>query len=210
MIHVDAKNIKQAWRETLRRLYDEGASDEAQNFYRRSPALIEIQDTKDEHYDELYPLPVADIAEGNRYFISGEGEENQTPRAQLYRKRIFTGTESEASQLERIIRYLQQAEGKKRALLSLSQPEDMEMNADEAPELTTIVFEINDGALDTHVHALGSNAYRHLLPNMSKFATLQHHVSERLGVPHGKYSYFDNSLHFHLDDRDHVDLLLAP
>lgn len=215
MIVANAPNLKQAYRETLRRLYDEGREDPSRKFYRCAPAFVCVDDTRSEHYDDLYHLPVSEIAEGNKYLVTGEGEENISDESsRAIRERLFgsaDGGEGEQNQVDRIVEYLQANPEGKNAIASLWRPEDMEnMEGGGAPHVQTISFSLEDGALTARIHTRESDGYRRLLPDMSRFATLQHHVADRLGVPPGSYAYFSDALHFHENDREHVDLLLAP
>ncbi len=215
MIHAGEKNIKHAWRKSLRSLYDDGTESPERNLYRVSPAMIEVEDTRDEHYDDLYHFPVSDISEGNRYLVTGEsGGEYEDELGQIYRERLFGEDDSDGdgsqNQIDSIVQYLQENPAGQNALISLWQSEDL--NANTPPLVQSLWFHIHlpDSTLSLHVHAREQDGYRGLLPDLSRFATLQHHVAERLGIAPGQYRYFVDALHFHMDDKEHVDLLLAP
>ncbi|MCI0542481.1 thymidylate synthase [bacterium] len=214
MIHAGEKNIKQAWRQSLRQLYDDGVENSLRDYYRVSPALIEVEDTQDEHYDDLYHFPVSEIREGNRYLVTGEsadGGQYEDELGKVYRERLFGESADEdegQNQIDAVVQYLQENPAGQNALISLWQAEDME--AETSPLVQSLSFHIEDGELCLHVHAREQDGYRGLLPDMSRFATLQHYVADRLRMSPGEFCYFVDALHFKNDDKEHVDLLLAP
>lgn len=214
MIYARAQNIKHAWRDALRRLYDEGRENPLRGFYRCMPAYVCVDDTRGEHYDDLYHLPVSEIAEGNKYLVTGEGDDEMIDDAsRQIRERLFGSQGDEESgeeqnQIDRIVEYLQKNPEGRNATASLWRLEDMW--SDSVPHIQTISFSLADGELEANVHARETDGYRRLLPDLSRYATLQHHVADRLGVSPGAYAYHTDALHFRENDREHVNLLLAP
>jgi len=209
MIYSSAPSVKLAWKDALRRLYDEGYENPSRRFYRSAPAMVCVHDTRGEHYDDLYHLPVSEISEGNRYLITGEdGGGSIDDAIKMIRERLFGMRADGNSQVDRVVEYLQANPYGRNAVLSLWDP--MDLVSENPPHVQSVAFHIEDEMLHAKVYARESDGYRRLLPDLSRFATLQHHVADRLGILPGKYAYFSDALHFHDNDREHVDLLLAP
>ena len=57
MIIIKTKTLAESWRSSFKELYFHGEESKEKNFYRYSPAIIEIEDINKDFYDDKFPMP---------------------------------------------------------------------------------------------------------------------------------------------------------
>ena len=207
MIQIKAKTIAQAWRESCSKLYSQGKESAVNDFYRHSPAFIEVADTSHNLYDNNFPMSEKEIKTISNYLITGKEEDAMIHDwTKIYRQRLFTEKDNQ-NQIENIINYLKKKPTGKRAQASIwNQQKDL--YSEIGPCLQIVWVQILDNKLEMHIHMRATDCYGKLLMNMNEFATLQHYISEKLSLKIGNYIQFIDSLHFNLSDKNKVDKLL--
>lgn len=81
---------------------------------------------------------------------------------------------------------------------------NVDQNKEVSPCTQIIWARIKNGALEVHVHANSSDAYKKLLMNMLEFISLQKYIADRVNVPVGRYIHFLDSCHLHQKDADKI------
>lgn len=204
MIQVTSNSIAEAWRNTLRSLHVEGKELPEHDYYRALPAIIEVADSRLEHYDERFPLERSLLDAQNNFLVSGAENEGVSDEVRMHRDRLFA---EEENQIEHIIFYLKKNPLGKGARATLWNQQS-DMYAERGPSLQHFSLHMEDGALLMRAHLHLSDGYRTLLSQMSELATLQHYVAERIGVPCGECLYFVDLLHIYNEDQKIVDELI--
>jgi len=205
MIIIKTKTLAESWRLSFKELYLHGEESKEKNFYRYSPAIIEIEDINKDLYDNKFPMSKADIKIINDYLVTGKNENLVTHEwTKLYRKRLFS---PKLNQIENIIEYLKKKSTGKRAQACVwNQAVDLYGNI--GPCLQLIWVQVIKGHLEMHTHMRASDCYGKLLMNLNEFTALQRYITQRLNLKTGHYIQFIDSLHFNLDDKKNIDKII--
>jgi thymidylate synthase len=206
MLQIKATSANEAWRSTLKTVFDQGEATGNDKYYRDKVVLIEIAEPKVEPADSRFPMAQSDLDIINRYIYTGENEDKVVHDwTKLYYHRAF---DEPNSQIEFLIRNLQSGKPVGETQISM-----WDKNVDQGQKVspcTQIIWaRIKHGKLELHVHAHSSDAYKKLLMNILEFISLQHYIADRVGVPVGKYYHFLDSCHIHNKDLEAVKEVIA-
>lgn len=201
MIHIVTDNANTAWRKAITDLLNEGNETGNDKYLRDEAVTIEIENPAVIAADPLFPMDQQDLDVINKYIYSGENEDKVVHEwTKLYYHRAF---DEPNSQIEFLIRSLDSEWPKGEAQISM-----WDKNVDQDREIspcTQIIWaRIKNGALELHVHANSSDAYKKLLMNILEFISLQKYIAEKVNVPVGKYIHFLDSCHLHQKDADKI------
>lgn len=205
MLVVKAKNSVQAWREVLTRLYREGTNTDNSKYFRDELVVVELTAPAPEPSDSLFPMSQKDLNVINHFITTGENEESICHEwTKLYYHRMF---DEPNSQMRYIIEKLKLAEPVGEAQISL-----WDKNIDQKLEIspcTQIIWaRKRHEALDVHVHAHSSDAYKKLLMNLQEFISVHSYLSSKLGLKMGRYFHILDSCHIHSEDAEDSRLLI--
>lgn len=201
---IHTNTLKDSWRQTFLALCDADDTDN-DKYWRDEPVLIEVA-SPDVRPEPLFPMAQEDLNLINRYIVTGEQEERVCHEwTKLYYHRIF---DEPLSQYRYFLEKLRATPPVGEAQISLW---DKARDQDAAVSPCTQILwgRLRDGALELHVHAHSSDAYKKLLMNMQEFVSFQHHVAAELGCRVGKYLHFIDSCHLHHKDLEKIRLLEA-
>lgn len=197
MIQITTETTNQAWRQAFTQLYDSGQETNNDRYFRDELMVISVTQPELEPIDPLFPMPQEDISLINHFITTGENEEQVVHEwTKLYFHRMF---DRPHSQIEYFISKLQSSIPKGDALMSLWE-KSVDQTADINPCTQVVWGRIKQGALELHVHAHSSDAYKKLLMNMQEFIAIQHYVAGRLNISVGPYYHILDSCHFHWKD----------
>ncbi len=197
MIHVDSNDVNIAWRKILTSLLNEGKDTGNDKYLRDEAAIIEIEKPEVIAADPLFPMKQEDLDVINKYIHSGENENDVVHEwTKLYYHRAF---DEPNSQIEFLIRNLDSKWPKGEAQISMWD-KNVDQDKEVSPCTQIIWARIKNGALEVHVHANSSDAYKKLLMNMLEFISLQKYIADRVNVRVGKYVHFLDSCHIHKKD----------
>ena len=206
MIYIKESTLAEAWRKSFKELYAAGNESREKEFYKFSPAVIEVSNTTSaDIYDEHFPMSRENIEIINNFLITGENEEKVIHDwTKLYRERLFS---REYNQIENLIKYLTKNPSGKRAQASIWDQE-VDLYGKIGPCLQIIWLQIINGKLEMHAHMRATDCYGKLLMNMNEFVALQNYIAEQLGIQSGAYIQFTDSLHFNIGDKENVDKII--
>lgn len=205
MLYIKAKTIAECWRQSFKKLYNEGLEYQENNFFRHSPAVIEIENISKDFYDTNFPMSKKDIEIINNYLITGEKENKVTHDwTKIYRKRLFS---KENDQISGLIDYLKKEPAGKRAQACVWKQET-DMYAKIGPCLQIIWAQIINNKLEMHMHMRASDCYGKLLMNLNEFAALQKYIAKKLNIETGLYIQFVDTLHFNSEDKEKIEKLI--
>lgn len=201
MIAVTAESTNQAWKETFLRLFEEGNTTDNEKYFRDEVAIIHITNPTLEKIDPLFPMSQEEVDTINRFIITGENEEKiRHEWTKLYYHRMF---DEPHSQIEYLIQFLQERPLEGEAIISLwDKYKDQQVKI--APCTIAIWGRVKFGALELHVHAHSSDAYKKLFMNIQEFVSVQVYLAQRLHVTVGNYYHIIDSCHIHTSDLSKV------
>ena len=197
MLTINATSANEAWRTTLKTVFDQSEATGNDKYYRDEIVLIEVTNPIVEPADLLFPMAQSDLDVINRFIYTGEHEDKVVHDwTKLYYHRAF---DEPNSQIEFLIKNLHSDHPVGEDQISM-----WDKNIDQGQKVspcTQIIWaRIKHGALELHVHAHSSDAYKKLLMNILEFISLQHYIAGRIGMPVGKYYHFLDSCHIHNKD----------
>lgn len=205
MLVVKAKNSVQAWKEVLTRLYREGKSTDNSKYFRDELVVVELTHPAPEASDPLFPMSQEDLSVINRFICTGENEENVCHEwTKLYYHRMF---DEPNSQMRYIIEKLKLSEPVGEAQISLWD-KNIDQNREISPCTQIIWARKRHDALDVHVHAHSSDAYKKLLMNLQEFIAVHVYMAEQLGLKMGRYFHIVDSCHIHSEDAEESRMLI--
>jgi len=205
MLPIKATSANEAWRTTLKTVYNQGEVTDNDKYYRDEVVLIEIAEPKVDPADQNFPMAQTDLDIINRYIYTGEQEDKVVHDwTKLYYHRAF---DEPHSQIEFLIRNLNADKPVGEAQISMWD-KNIDQDQKVSPCTQIIWARIKYGKLELHVHAHSSDAYKKLLMNILEFISLQHYIADRVGVPVGKYYHFLDSCHIHNKDMGAVKPLV--
>jgi thymidylate synthase len=201
MIHVSANSTNEAWQVALREIFMIPTESDSSRYYQDMPTIISIDSPVMEPIHPNFPMKQDDIDIINNYIVSGEQEELVVHEwTKLYHHRMF---DEPYSQIEYVIKLLSQEEQRGGCQISM-----WEKEVDQTGSInpcTQIIWARRKGrALELHVHAHSSDAYKKLLMNIQEFVAVQHFLASRTGLSVGRYIHFIDSCHVYRDDVDAV------
>lgn len=201
MIHVISSDANTAWRKTLQSLLSKGEDTGNEKYLRDEVAIIEIEKPELIDADPLFPMEQQDLDVINKYIYSGENEDKVVHEwTKLYYHRAF---DEPNSQIKFLIENLDSNWPKGEAQISMWD-KNIDQNQDVSPCTQIIWARLKNGALEVHVHANSSDAYKKLLMNMLEFISLQKYIAGQVNVPVGRYVHFLDSCHLHKKDEDKI------
>lgn len=197
MIRVREKCVTQAWRKTLQTLYHEGEETDNEKYFRDDLAVIEITNPILEPADPLFPMSQDELNTINRYIWSGKREGDITHEwTKLYYHPLF---DKPNSQIEHILNTLALPEP-----IGSCQASMWDKNLDQESRIspcTQIIWARKKfGAVELHVHAHSSDAYKKLFMNLQEFVSLHLYIAKRANLLVGKYVHIIDSCHIHHKD----------
>jgi thymidylate synthase len=207
ILTINAQTPAQAWRKCLLALYQSSAVTDGrkEELFRDQSLALTVSDVAGERHDDRFPLSRAEIDTINAYLVTGEREKEVVHEwTKKYRLRLFV----EHNQIQAIIEYLAKKPYGKKAQASVWK-QDVDINANIAPCLQTMWFQMKDDLLELHVHMRASDCYGKLLMNINEFVALQQFVADELKVSCGAYCMFVDTLHFRNKDRDAIEKLVS-
>jgi thymidylate synthase len=205
MLIIQTKNAVAAWRQTLVTLFASGSETDNRKYFRDEMVVIELDEPGIEPSDPLFPMPQQDLAVINRFIWSGENEEVVSHEwTKLYHHRMF---DEPHNQVAYMLAKLALAEPTGEAQMSL-----WEKSVDHYQEISPCTLVIwgrkKHEALELHVHAHSSDAYKKLLMNLQEFISLQQYLASQLKLKMGKYYHVLDSCHIHSEDEQASRLLI--
>lgn len=208
MIHVCTDSANDAWRQALTRVLHEGAETGNQFYLRDEMVVFELSRPTIEVPDPLFPMAAADLAVINNFITTGADEDSVCHDwTKLYYHRIF---DEPNSQIKYMLEVLRESEPLTPAVASLWD-KTVDQRQLVAPCTMVIWGRRRGKALELHVHAHSSDAYKKLLMNLQEFISLHHWLSAQLKLEVGKYIHVLDSCHIHREDeaasRELVDKL---
>jgi thymidylate synthase len=205
MIISQSSSIAESWKKTGALLLKNG--EQTKQAFRDERAVIIINDVSKAEFDNNFPMSQHDIEIINEFLITGENEDEVIHDwTKIYRRRLF-GIGGEINQIESIFNYLSEQPQGKRAQASVWRATDI--NAEIAPCLQMLWFQIKGNKLEMHVHMRAVDAYGKFLMNVNEFAHLQRFLADKLDLQTGKYYHFIDTLHFNYDDQKEVEKLFG-
>lgn len=205
ILTINAQTPAQAWHRCVLALYRSPTvtDDRKEELLRDQTLALTVSDVAGERYDDRFPMSQTEIDIINTYLVTGANESKVIHEwTKKYRSRLFV----EHNQIQIIIDYLTKKPHGKKAQASLWQQKE-DINADIAPCLQMLWFQIKNDKLELHVHMRASDCYGKLLMNINEFIVLQQFVANKLNVACGAYCMFVDTLHFRNKDRDVVEKL---
>ncbi|MCA9329698.1 hypothetical protein KDA11_03570 [Candidatus Saccharibacteria bacterium] len=201
MINITATTANEAWISTFKALLEQGEATGNEKYLRDETTLIEITNPQVVEADTRFPMAQADLDVINKYIYTGENEDNVVHEwTKLYYHRAF---DEPNSQIEFLILNLNAERPVGEAQISMWD-KNVDQNKEVSPCTQIIWARIKNGALEVHVHANSSDAYKKLLMNMLEFISLQKYIADRVNVPVGRYIHFLDSCHLHQKDADKI------
>jgi len=205
MIHVCTESANAAWREAFKRVFLEGTETGNQLYFRDEMVVFELSSPTIETPDPLFPMPAADLATINKFITTGANEHDVCHEwTKMYYHRIF---DEPNSQIKYMLETLRESEPLRPAVASLWD-KTIDQHQLVAPCTMVIWGRRRGNALELHVHAHSSDAYKKLLMNLQEFISLHHWMAGQLGLEVGKYIHVLDSCHIHRED-EAVSLDLA-
>lgn len=201
MINITATTANEAWISTFKALLEQGEATGNEKYLRDETMLIEITNPQVVEADTRFPMAQADLDVINKYIYTGENEDSVVHDwTKLYYHRAF---DEPNSQIEFLVSNLNAERPVGEAQISMWD-KNVDQNKEVSPCTQIIWARIKNGALEVHVHANSSDAYKKLLMNMLEFISLQKYIADRVNVPVGKYIHFLDSCHLHQKDADKI------
>lgn len=206
MITIKSFNANEAWISTFKALLEYGSETGNKKYLRDEITLIEITKPQVISADIRFPMDQSDLDVINEYIYSGHNEDKVIHEwTKLYYHRAL---DQPNSQIEFLIDSLDEEWPNGEAQISM-----WDKNVDQGQKIspcTQIIWtRIKQGKLELHVHANSSDAYKKLLMNILEFMSLQQYISERIGLPMGKYYHFIDSAHLHHKDKQKIHELYS-
>jgi thymidylate synthase len=197
MIHVCTNNVNAAWREALKRLFQEGGETDNQLYFRDEMAVFELLRPAIEAPDPLFPMAAEDLAIINNFITTGANEDSVCHEwTKMYYHRI---NDEPNGQVKYMLEVLRDPEPMTPAVASLWD-KTIDQHQLVAP-CTMVIWGRRRGTdLELHVHAHSSDAYKKLLMNLQEFISLHHWLAAQLGLEVGKYIHVLDSCHIHRED----------
>jgi thymidylate synthase len=201
---VKAKTVSEAWQKAVFECWSKGAqvpteygemSKEllglivvveepfAEPRVHRGDLLVAVKDSLRKYYDE--------VLRGTLDNAVKEGKIHYT-----YHERLFSYPPKAISQIDYVIRKLQETHFSRRAQAVTWDPEK-DMWVDSPPCLQRVWCTIRDGKLVLHTSWRSRDIFRAMHMNMLALTELQKMVSEQLNVEVGPYLDFSNSAHIY-------------
>jgi thymidylate synthase (methanogen type) len=201
---VKAKTVSEAWQKAVFECWSKGAqvpteygemSKEllglivvveepfAEPRVHRGDLLVAVKDSLRKYYDE--------VLRGTLDNAVKEGKIHYT-----YHERLFSYPLKAISQIDYVIRKLQETHFSRRAQAVTWDPEK-DMWVDSPPCLQRVWCTIRDGKLVLHTSWRSRDIFRAMHMNMLALTELQKMVSEQLNVEVGSYLDFSNSAHIY-------------
>jgi len=201
---VKAKTVSEAWQKAVFECWSKGAqvpteygemSKEllglivvveepfAEPRVHRGDLLVAVKDSLRKYYDE--------VLRGTLDNAVKEGKIHYT-----YHERLFSYPPKAISQIDYIIKKLQETHFSRRAQAVTWDPEK-DMWVDSPPCLQRVWCTIRDGKLVLHTSWRSRDIFRAMHMNMLALTELQKMVSEQLNVEVGPYLDFSNSAHIY-------------
>ncbi len=201
---IQTVTTNQAWREVFQTLMDSSIETDNDKYYRDEPVLIRIKEPTFETPDELFPMAEEDLAQINRYIVTGEDEDQVVHEwTKIYYHRIW---DEPNSQIRFMIKTLQEDTPTGECQISMWD-KTVDQQADKSPCTQILWARIKHGKLEWHTHAHSSDAYKKLLMNIREFIALQYYVADQLGVEVGPYYHILDSCHVHWKDLESAQRL---
>lgn len=195
--HIESSTINDAWFKCLTALMNHGDGTDNPKYFRDHPVLIQINEPKITPIHPAFPMDQSDIDVINHYICSGEKENLVChPWTKLYYHRIF---DEPNSQIRYLLKQLKRDIPSGKAQISLWD-KNIDQEAEISPCTQIIWCRVRQGAIEMHVHAHSSDAYKKLLMNLQEFITLQYYIADQLQLEVGKYFHFIDSCHLHNKD----------
>ncbi len=206
MLIIQAVSANEAWRKTLKAIIERGEATGNAKYVRDEVAVIEITRPEVAPTDERFPMAQGSLDVINRYIYSGQGEGGVAHEwTKLYYHRAF---DEPHSQVEFLISKLDADQPSGKALISMWD-KSVDQEAEISPCTLVVWVRIKQGALELHVHAHSSDAYKKLLMNMLEFISLQHYIAGRAGVSVGRYYHMLDSCHIYGRDAEAAQAVAA-
>lgn len=216
MLIVKSSSIKNAWRESVLNLFNSNDI-LGKEVFKEDVALIQIEKAQEvhtgfarvshtnispkEYYDTLFPMTKDEIDAINEYIVSGRRENEIAHNwTKLYRKRLF----EDEDQINHVIEYLKKDPRGKRGQITIWKNQD-DINAEIAPCLQLLWFQIENNNLIMHVHMRASDCYGKLLMNINEFHAIQRYIADKLTVDVGDSYIFIDSCHFYIKDKPCIE-----
>lgn len=198
MLVVHTKNAVAAWRQMLVQLIENGDQIDSKKYFRDELAVIQLDQPSIESCDPQFPMPQKELDIINRFITTGEGETSVSHEwTKLYYHRMF---DEPHSQIENLISKVDSQEKYGQAIMSLWD-KTIDPYQRIAPCTLVVWARKKQKALELHVHARSSDAYKKLLMNLQEFIALHIYLAGRLSMPIGKYYHIIDSCHIHQEDK---------
>lgn len=205
MLLISSDTPVNAWRECLKKLYNNQYITDNKKFYRDEVAVIEIKQPCIEQVPAEFPMSQQDINTINDYIVTGDNESAVVHEwTKLYYHRIF---DEPKSQYDFLINKLREDPQSGRSQIVLWD-KLIDQDAEIAPCTQVIWARQKFKKLELHVHAASVDAYKKLLMNQQEFISLQIHIANQLGISVGKFYHVIDSCHLYHKDIDKIEGIL--
>jgi len=190
---------------SLAALLGEGSETDNDFYFRDEPTLIKLEQPSLETPDPLFPMAAEDLLLINNFITTGNKEE-QVPHewTKLYYHRLF---DEPNSQVSYIVEKLKTGRILGETVASLWD-KTVDQEQEISPCTLTVWCRIRKDALETHIHAHSSDAYKKLLMNLQEFIALHYYIARQIEVAPGSYFHFIDSCHIHEEDRREAQKLI--
>jgi thymidylate synthase len=206
MISIVADNGNAAWRAALSKVYNHAEDSSSQRYIKDTPAVICINSPSVEDADPLFPMKQQDLDVINRYIVTGDDEDKVVHEwTKLYYHRMF---DEPFSQIEYLIRSLASPEPKGGCQISMWD-KAIDQESAISPCTQVIWGRKRNSALELHVHAHSSDAFKKLLMNIQEFIAVQHYIAKRAGLSVGRFIHFIDSCHIYRQDYGEVATVVS-